>query len=569
MKEEKYEVKKRKLNIYSLKSKINFLLLLVIIMTIGINIWTAIPLASDSITNLNQNHLYDLVVAYGNEVDMILSQNSGDPTEAMREVLEGVGLKGIDSSYVYVVKKDGTMLYHPTTDKIGKPVENQAITEIVKQLEQGKIPDSTVIHYNFKGIVKYAAYYITPTTNDIVVITADEAEVLEPISEIIIRTILGGVFALGVALIIGFIISGHLVGPINKATKLVTRIAALDFIKDDEQDELDKRKDETGEMSRAITSLRESLLTVISQIKEQGKVLFDASEILSTNASETAITIEQVENAVHDMASGASSQAEETQKATEQVMVMGNMIEETNKAVTTLNDHAKQIKKSSEVATGILNELETINKKASDSIDVIYSQTNTTNESALKIKEAIALITSIADETNLLSLNASIEAARAGEQGRGFAVVATQIQKLAEQSNDSARKIEEIISSLIKDSTTAVGTMEEVKEIIEKQNEKVEKTNKIFSEVKEGIDHSIEGVQSILERTQNMDKARVKVVDIVHSLSAIADENAASTQETSASATEVSSIMSSVSENASQLKEIANSLEKNMSVFKI
>ena len=569
MKEQKHEDKKIKINMHSLKTKINLLLLLVIIMTTGINIWTAIPLASDSISNLNQNHLYDLVVAYGNEIDMILSQDSGDHTEKMQEVLEGVGLKGLDSSYVYIVKKDGTMLYHPTTEKIGQPVENQGITKVVKQIEQGKISDPTVIHYNINGVNKYAAYYITPNTNDIVVIAADELEVLKPIYRIIVRIILGGVFALIVTLIIGYIISGNLVGPINKATKLVTKIADLDFIKDDEQDELNKRKDETGEMSRAITVLRESLLKVIGQIKEQGNILFDAAEVLSTNASETAITIEQVENAVHDMAAGANSQAEETQKATEQVVVMGDMIEETSKAVTTLNDHAKQIKKSSEVATGILNELDIINKKASDSIDVIYSQTNTTNESALKIKEAIALITSIADETTLLSLNASIEAARAGEQGRGFAVVASQIQKLAEQSNDSARKIEGIISSLIKDSTTAVGTMREVKEIIEKQNENVEKTNKIFSEVKEGIGNCIEGVQSILERTQEMDKARVKVVDIVHDLSAIADENAASTQETSASTTEVSNIMSSVSENASQLKEIANNLEKDMSVFKI
>ena len=569
MKEQKHEDKKIKINMHSLKTKINLLLLLVIIMTTGINIWTAIPLASDSISNLNQNHLYDLVIAYGNEIDMILSQDSGDHLEKLQEVLEGVGLKGLDSSYVYIVKKDGTMLYHPTTEKIGKPVENQVITEVVKQIEQGKISDPTVIHYNINGVNKYAAYYITQNTNDIIVIAADELEVLKPIYRIIVRIILGGVFALIVTLIVGYIISCRLVGPIIKATKLVTKIADLDFVKDDEQDELNKRKDETGEMSRAITVLRESLLKVISQIKEQGNILFDASEILSRNASETAITIEQVENAVHDMAAGASSQADETQKATDQIMVMGDMIEETSKAVTTLNDHAKQIKKSSEVATGILNDLDTINKKASDSIDVIYSQTNTTNESALKIKEAIALITSIADETNLLSLNASIEAARAGEQGRGFAVVATQIQKLAEQSNDSAKKIQETISSLIEDSTTAVGTMREVKEIIEKQNENVGKTNKIFSEVKEGIDNCIEGVQSILERTQKMDKARVKVVDIVHSLSTIADENATSTQETSASATEVSSIMSSVSGNASQLKEIANSLEKDMSVFKI
>ena len=569
MKEQKEGTKKREINIYSLKTKMVLLLLIVIIITTGINIWTAIPLASDSLSNVNQNYLYDLVVAYGDEVDKILSESNGEYVEALKELVAGIGIKGIDSSYAYIVKKDGTMLYHPTTDKIGKPVENKVVTEVVKQLNEGSIPEPTVVSYDFKGVEKYAAYYITKNTNDILVITADEGDILKPIKRIIRRSISGGGVALVVALIMGYVITGYLVRPIKKATTLVTRIAELDFVEDEEQNKLNKRKDETGEMSRAITTLRESLLKVVTHIKEQGNNLFSASELLSTNASETAITIEQVENAVHDMAAGATSQAEETQKATDHVIVIGDMIEETNKAVATLNDHAKQIKISSEAATETLKELDNINKKASDSIDVIYKQTNTTNESALKIKEAIALITSIADETNLLSLNASIEAARAGEQGRGFAVVATQIQKLAEQSNDSARKIEEIISSLIKDSTTAVGTMKEVKEIIEKQNENVEKTNTIFVEVKKGIDNSIEGVQAILERTKKMDEARVKVVDIVHSLSAIADENAASTQETSASATEVSSIMVNVSENAIQLKEIANSLDQGMNVFKL
>lgn len=569
MKEQKEGTKKREINIYSLKTKMVLLLLIVIIITTGINIWTAIPLASDSLSNVNQNYLYDLVVAYGDEVDKILSESNGEYVEALKELVAGIGIKGIDSSYAYIVKKDGTMLYHPTTDKIGKPVENKVVTEVVKQLNEGSIPEPTVVSYDFKGVEKYAAYYITKNTNDILVITADEGDILKPIKRIIRRSISGGGVALVVALIMGYVLTGYLVRPIKKATTLVTRIAELDFVEDEEQNKLNKRKDETGEMSRAITTLRESLLKVVTHIKEQGNNLFSASELLSTNASETAITIEQVENAVHDMAAGATSQAEETQKATDHVIVIGDMIEETNKAVATLNDHAKQIKISSEAATETLKELDNINKKASDSIDVIYKQTNTTNESALKIKEAIALITSIADETNLLSLNASIEAARAGEQGRGFAVVATQIQKLAEQSNDSARKIEEIISSLIKDSTTAVGTMKEVKEIIEKQNENVEKTNTIFVEVKKGIDNSIEGVQAILERTKKMDEARVKVVDIVHSLSAIADENAASTQETSASATEVSSIMVNVSENAIQLKEIANSLDQGMNVFKL
>ena len=248
---------------------------------------------------------------------------------------------------------------------------------------------------------------------------------------------------------------------------------------------------------------------------------------------------------------------------------MGNMVEETNQEVRNLMDNADNMRKASDEASTTLSDLEKINQQAKDAIDVIYEQTNTTNESALKIREATSLITSIAEETNLLSLNASIEAARAGEQGRGFAVVASQIQKLAEQSNDSARQIEAIIDSLISDSQKAVETMGEVKEIMNSQNENVEKTNSIFTQVKEGIFNSIDGVNKIADKTQKLDEARVNVVDVVQSLSAIAEENAASTEETSASVTEVSNIIYSISENATQLKEVANGLEENMNIFKI
>ena len=248
---------------------------------------------------------------------------------------------------------------------------------------------------------------------------------------------------------------------------------------------------------------------------------------------------------------------------------MGNMVEETSQEVANLISNADHMKKASDEATATLAALEKINQHAKEAIDVIYEQTNTTNESALKIREATSLITSIAEETNLLSLNATIEAARAGEQGRGFAVVASQIQKLAEQSNESARQIENIIDSLISDSQKAVETMGEVKTIMESQSENVEKTDAIFTEVKSGITSSIEGVNKIADKTKRLDEARVNVVDVVQNLTAIAEENAASTEETSASVTEVSNIVYNISENASQLKDVADGLEQNMNIFKM
>ena len=268
-----------------------------------------------------------------------------------------------------------------------------------------------------------------------------------------------------------------------------------------------------------------------------------------------------------EIADGASSQASETQTATENVIIMGNMIEETNTEVEKLRTNARAMRDAGNTAMDILLELNSVNQKTKEAMYEIFEQTNVTNESALKIKEVTNIISDIAEETNLLSLNASIEAARAGEQGRGFAVVAGQIQKLAEQSNESARQIEEITNILIEESQKSVKTMEDVRSVIERQNTNVQNTQHAFENVKNGIDCSIDGIRTIAGKTAKLDEARVKVVDVVQNLTAIAQENAASTEETCASASEVGSIMSNIADNAEHLHQIAVKLEESVNQF--
>lgn len=521
---------------------------------------------------LNQNYLYDLAVAYGDEICQqieIQGYNTATDYNNLSATLSDVGVKGVESSYAYLVSADGTMLYHPTRDKVGQPVENVVVKGVVEQLQAGNIPEPEVVEYDFNGTIKYAAYAITEKANCILVISADEDEIMKPVREVtsvgaVCAIVLVIVFALG-----SYFIVNRVVKPIIEVTNIVGKLAHMDFSENEGKEHLVARQDETGMMSRAVAELRCQLANVVSDLKDQSQQLFDASDSLNTNASETASTVEQVEKAVAEISDGASSQADETQKATENVILMGNMVEETAQEVDDLIANANDMKASSDEASATLVELEKINEQAKQAIDVIYEQTNTTNESAMKIREATSLITSIAEETNLLSLNASIEAARAGEQGRGFAVVAGQIQKLAEQSNESARQIEGIIDSLIEDSQKSVATMDEVKEIMNDQITSVEKTDAIFTQVKVGINTSIDGVNRIADKTRKLDEARVNVVDVVQNLTAIAQENAASTEETSASVTEVSSIVYNISKNASQLKEVANGLEQNMNIFKM
>lgn len=522
--------------------------------------------------NLNQAYLYDLAIAYGDKLEGIIEMqgyNTATNYNNLSDSIGEVGLKGVESSYAYLVAGDGTMLYHPTREKVGQPVENVVISGLVEEIAAGTMPEPNVVEYDYNGVTKYAAYYITERGHCILVVSADNDELMSTVHRVTLTGTCCTVVMVIVASIIGFLFISKIVKPITEVTKVVGRLAHMDFTEIDGQEKLVARADETGQMSRAVVELRGQLVKMVHEFRERSDQLFEASDILSTNASETAITVEQVEKAVSEISEGASSQAEETQKATENVILMGSMVEETTRQVGELTDNANIMKKSSDEAFATLQELERINSGAREAIDVIYEQTNTTNESAMKIREATALITSIAEETNLLSLNATIEAARAGEQGRGFAVVASQIQKLAEQSNDSARQIEDIIDSLIRESQRSVETMEDVKKIMENQNESVGRTNESFTQVRDGIILSLDGVDQIADKTRRLDEARVNVVDVVQNLTAIAEENAASTEETSASVTEVTTIVGSISENASKLREIAEHLDRSMSIFKI
>lgn len=522
--------------------------------------------------NLNQAYLYDLAIAYGDKLEGIIEMqgyNTATNYNNLSDSIGEVGLKGVESSYAYLVAGDGTMLYHPTREKVGQPVENVVISGLVEEIAAGTMPEPNVVEYDYNGVTKYAAYYITERGHCILVVSADNDELMSTVHRVTLTGTCCTVVMVIVASIIGFLFISKIVKPITEVTKVVGRLAHMDFTEIDGQEKLVARADETGQMSRAVVELRGQLVKMVNEFRERSDQLFEASDILSTNASETAITVEQVEKAVSEISEGASSQAEETQKATENVILMGSMVEETTRQVGELTDNANIMKKSSDEAFATLQELERINSGAREAIDVIYEQTNTTNESAMKIREATALITSIAEETNLLSLNATIEAARAGEQGRGFAVVASQIQKLAEQSNDSARQIEDIIDSLIRESQRSVETMEDVKKIMESQNESVGRTNESFTQVRDGIILSLDGVEQIADKTRRLDEARVNVVDVVQNLTAIAEENAASTEETSASVTEVTTIVGSISENASKLREIAEHLDRSMSIFKI
>ena len=525
------------------------------------------------------SYMNDMAESYGKTMNIRvadLARDGQEPDTAFwEEMIDGVNIMDLDGSYAYIVDGNGTMCYHPTADKIGSPVENEAVNEAVAQIQAGNIPKGTVsVKYEYKGEQKYAAYSVTDDGSYIFVITADEDAAMKSSGgkmkssdEIFWTCIFWGCITMFLCMVGTFFCCNIIVQPLRRIVKLTMRFAGLDFREDQSQKKLSERKDEIGAISRAIDILRGELSGVIGKIEEHSETVMETAHRLNADTESIFGTVEQVDQAVQEMADGAMSQADETQKATENIVLMGSMIEENSMEMEELNKTAEGMYSSSEVAAQTLDKMDEVNRKAQQAIELIYEQTNTTNESALKIKTATTLITSIAEETNLLSLNAAIEAARAGEQGRGFAVVAEQIQKLAEESNESAKQIGQIIGLLMADSEKAVLTMDEVKQVMEDQNENVGRTKERFEEMHAGIDKTIEGIRLIAEKMEKIDETRVNVVDIVQNLTSLAQENAAGTEETSASVTEVGEHMSRISTNAGELKQIADELQKEMEVF--
>ena len=555
---------------YSMKTQFIAVVLLVAAVIVTLYTLMIMPGVKSNIRNIYSNYLLDLSISYGREMEDAMALNADllSSTEDVQKILQEVNIEGAKTAYAYLVDFNGTMLYHPTAEKIGEPVENEAVKKMLKEIQSGSIPKPETVQYVFQGAKKFAACY-TSEDQFILVVTADDTELLAPATALEHR----GILISGILLLIGavaaFVFATRITRPLSKITNSVNRIAELDLRNDEVLDQYAAHRGEVGIIASAVIQMKDALTEIVQKIRQQGGQLFEASETLNSNAAKTAGNVNNVETAVNEIATSATSQAQETQGATEDIISMGTMIEDSSTQVKSMNETADVMNESGQVAKKALEELGDINQKATESINIIYEQTNTTNDSALKIKDATSLIASIADETNLLSLNASIEAARAGEAGKGFAVVAAQIQKLAEQSNESAKQIDEIIHELLKDSENAVHTMEDVKEIMHEQNEKVKQAAEVFTKMHEGVGRSIQGMASIEEQTQKIEDARNKIVDTVQSLSAIAEENAASTQETSASMMEIGSVINDISQNAEKLKNIAEVLDGSVKQFKM
>lgn len=482
-------------------------------------------------------HAYSALVAEGS--------NTGTYAEDITSKLEEI--------------KTNAQVYTMNADAVN--AATAAITEKEKALQQILSYDTDIL--SLKADNNSLNNALTTTISDIRLQIEQETEA----SRASMLTLISVVFVVGVVLVV--LLTLFVIFSVQKSIK-----GFRNTLHDISEGQITikavtGRGDEFDVFGQSLNHMTDKLTDVISSASSiAGEVKISGSN-LENMAKSTSETSSQIDISVSEIAKGASVQADDVEQSTQQIANLGDLMDEMVARVSELDDTSLNMKHASDEAVSILSELSSSNEKMTDGVHNIAEQIERTNDSVKKIEEAVSLISSIASQTNLLSLNASIEAARAGEAGRGFAVVASEIQQLADQSNTSANTIYQVISTLTSDFETTLQIMQEVEEATNAQNEKLLETQKQFEIVNTGIAQSRDKTSIIKSSIDECNQVRVTVSELMTSLSSISAENAAASTETADSMQILNQTIAKLLEESRKLLDISSKLEEDMQFFQL
>lgn len=479
--------------------------------------------------------------------------------------LSDVKLEGMDSAYMYVVQNDGTMLYHPTKEKVGQPVENAVIKGVVQQLQDGKKPGTTVVEYDFNGTTKYSAYTILNNEN-ILVLTADESEALAGITTV--TGVAVGIIAIVVliAIIISFIMGRRLMRPLVKVSTIIEDVANGNIEADFSV--VKESNDEIGLIIEKMKELTQSLGSIVGKIRNSSDTMSSNSYELNDTSSQTLAANNEISKAVEDVAEGSTGMAASISKINENLLEMSNETKDINASVDEIKNQTTAVQDSSKIMNDKIKSMQDSSHKMDEGISAISKRIETVNTTVDKVSNIVSVIEEISSETNLLSLNASIEAARAGDAGKGFAVVAQEIRVLSDNTNTELENIKQIISSLVEECRYCVQASGTIVEDNAKQKEEIKAVLDEFGSLDEQIQKTAEKADEIEELVTAMIELNDDITKSSNSLTDVSAANAAATEEMNANIEELNAMMHGVSEMAEHMNNESDGLKEALSFFR-
>lgn len=479
--------------------------------------------------------------------------------------LSDVKLEGMDSAYMYVVQNDGTMLYHPTKEKVGQPVENAVIKGVVQQLQDGKKPGTTVVEYDFNGTTKYSAYTILNNEN-ILVLTADESEALAGITTV--TGVAVGIIAIVVliAIIISFIMGRRLMRPLVKVSTIIEDVANGNIEADFSV--VKESNDEIGLIIEKMKELTQSLGSIVGKIRNSSDTMSSNSYELNDTSSQTLAANNEISKAVEDVAEGSTGMAASISKINENLLEMSNETKDINASVDEIKNQTVAVQDSSKIMNDKIKSMQDSSHKMDEGISAISKRIETVNTTVDKVSNIVSVIEEISSETNLLSLNASIEAARAGDAGKGFAVVAQEIRVLSDNTNTELENIKQIISSLVEECRYCVQASGTIVEDNAKQKEEIKAVLDEFGSLDEQIQKTAEKADEIEELVTAMIELNDDITKSSNSLTDVSAANAAATEEMNANIEELNAMMHGVSEMAGHMNDESDGLKEALSFFR-
>ena len=518
------------------------------------------------ITDSTKHTMIDVINTTSKIVENEISNADTDDLDydEYAKSLSDVKLEGIDSSYVYVVKNDGTMLYHPTQEKVGQPVENAVIKGVVQQLQDGTKPDTAVVEYVFNGTTKYSAYTILNNEN-ILVLTADESEALSGIT--VVTGIAIGISTVVVllAIIICFIVGRRLMRPLVKVSTIIEEIANGDINADFGM--VKETNDEIGLIIEKMKELTQSLGNIVGRIRNSSDTMSANSYELNDTSSQTLAANNEISKAVEDVAEGSTGMASSISKINENLEEMSRETKDINESVNEIRNQTTAVQDSSKIMNDKIKSMQDSSHKMDDGISAISKRIETVNATVDKVSNIVSVIEEISSETNLLSLNASIEAARAGDAGKGFAVVAQEIRVLSDNTNTELENIKQIISSLVEECRYCVQASGTIVEDNAKQKEEIKAVLDEFGSLDEQIQKTAEKADEIEELVTAMIELNDDITKSSNSLTDVSAANAAATEEMNANIEELNAMMNGVAEMAGHMNDESDGLKEALSFF--